>query len=1085
MTDPSASTLEPLVVAAAGGDRDAFRRLVEATSRLVSAIALAELRDPEASKDVAQDVYLLVHADLPKLRSPRSFLPFLREVTRQRARRVAERRGRTLGGEPAEAALANAADQGPAPEDRLLAEERRTILHEAFDALPEDAREVLALYYLEGRSTAQLGELLGLGEAAVHQRLSRARGKLREDLLRRFADAAEAGAPGAAFGAAVVAALPASASGAVAGTATAALTSAPKWALPAIGGAVALAFLIGLLPRAGGPGGGSGPAPGAITVARPPGERAPGDRDTPPTPRDEPPPASSGVLRVRVTSAEKPVAGARVRAWRELPVAPAADRPAWRLAAEVDTGEDGAVDVPAASGRWMVSARAARLAAKQVELVRPEGEPATPVALALEPAVGLTGKVIERPGGAVVPLATLVLVRALSWRSETDTPVEERAGTVADATGAFAFPDAGPGTYVLAAEAPGRARTAVRKLELPTSSPLVVELEAAATIEGRVVDSQGRAAPNAELVLSGTGEVFTAMAGPSGGFAVEVVPGAYVLTAKASGETGALPSQLVLAAGQAVKGIVLRLGAGAGIEGRVTGAEGTPIAGAVMLLSNRERDGELARALTGADGRYAFGPLAAGEYDVDANADGRAKLMASGITLLPGERFLQDFRLEANGSVEGSVTDPDGNPVAGARIRGGTIWSGGEGEARAVSGTDGRYRLPTVRPGQTIVRAWLGDGDSPAVRVLRVEPGKAARSDFVLAPLGTVEGSVTREDGRPLEGVVQAFIAPERFGLWNQNVESVKARVDRGGRFRARVSAGAWKAFAVRTDNPASMARREFRSFEVTAGGTEHVELTLPVTPPSLTVEVTEPGGSPAAFASVRVERDQSSTLLRADEKGRVGLQVSAETVGVTVYARSDCRATRKVVAPGENPVRIELGPGAPLRGRVSDPVGKPVRGFTLVLVYPSGGGLTTDVLTRRFASDRFELAEVPAIPARLIVLTEDGRTGARDAHLHSGEALVADIPVELPARLVARVVDPGGKPLPAMLGAGIRNVSSDPEGMPFDPGAAASGVLRVGGLAPGEETVRIFARGYKPWSRTVSLLAGQELDLGTVKLEK
>ncbi|MFO0584218.1 MAG: sigma-70 family RNA polymerase sigma factor [Anaeromyxobacter sp.] len=1084
MTDPSASALEPLVLAAAAGDRDAFRRLVEATSRLVSAIALAELRDPEASKDVAQDVYLLVHADLGKLRSPRSFLPFLREVTRQRARRVAERRGRTVGGEPAEAALANAADQRPAPEARLLAEERRAILHEAFDALPEDAREVLALYYLEGRSTAQVGELLGLGDAAVHQRLSRARSKLREDLLRRFADAAEAGAPGAAFGATVVAALPAQASAAVAGTATAVLVSAPKWTLPAVGGAIALVLLFALLPRAGGPGGGPGPGTGTITVARPPGERAPGDLSAPPTPRDDASPPASGVLRVRVTAGEKSVPGAKVRAWRELPVAPAADRPAWRLAAELTSGADGTVNIPGPSGRWLVSARAAGLAAKQVELARPEGEPVTPVELALEAAVGLAGKVVERPGGAPVPLATLQLTRELSWRSESATPVEERAGAVADSTGAFEFSEAGPGTYVLVAEAPGRARTVVRNIALP-ASPLVVELEAAATIEGRVLDSQGRPAPNAELVLAGAEDVFTAVGGPTGGFAVEVEPGAYVLTARANGETGALPSQLVLAAGQDVKGLVLHLGAGARFEGKVTGADGAPIPGAVVLLSNRERDGELSRTLTGEDGRYAFGPLAPGEYDLEANADGRARLAASGLTVLAGDRFTQDFRLEANGSVEGRVTNPQGDPVVGARIRGGTIWSGGEGEARAVSGSDGRYRLPSVRPGQTIVRAWLGDGDSPAVSVLKAEPGKVARADFVLAPLGTVEGTVTREDGHPLEGVVKAFIAPERFAFWNQNLESVKAPVDSAGRFRARVAAGSWKAFAVRTDNQGSTAKREFRSFEVVAGRSEHVELSLPVTPPALVVEVTEPGGAPAAYATVRIEREQASMLLRADEKGRVGFSFTAGTGGLIVYARSDGRAARRVVAPGVNPVRIELGPGAPLHGKVSDPAGKAVRGFTLVLVYPSESGLSSDVLTRQFAGDRFELAEVPAIPARLVVFTEDGRIAARDAPLRPGEPLETEVMLGAPARLAARIVDSTGKPVPAMLGAGIRNVSSDPEGMPFDPAAAESGVLRVGGLAAGEETVRIYARGLKPWSRTVTLAPGQELDLGTVRLEK
>ncbi|HEX6630291.1 MAG TPA: sigma factor, partial [Gemmatimonadaceae bacterium] len=62
------TTLEPLVVAARGGDRAAFARLVDATSGVVCAIALAVLGDPAESEDVAQDVYLAAWRGLSTLR---------------------------------------------------------------------------------------------------------------------------------------------------------------------------------------------------------------------------------------------------------------------------------------------------------------------------------------------------------------------------------------------------------------------------------------------------------------------------------------------------------------------------------------------------------------------------------------------------------------------------------------------------------------------------------------------------------------------------------------------------------------------------------------------------------------------------------------------------------------------------------------------------------------------------------------------------------------------------------------------------------------------------------------------------------
>ena len=78
----SSTDLEPLVAAASHGDAQAFSTLVDATSGLVTSIVLAVLRDFESSRDVAQDVFLSAWKDLPKLKNPASFLPWLRQIAR-------------------------------------------------------------------------------------------------------------------------------------------------------------------------------------------------------------------------------------------------------------------------------------------------------------------------------------------------------------------------------------------------------------------------------------------------------------------------------------------------------------------------------------------------------------------------------------------------------------------------------------------------------------------------------------------------------------------------------------------------------------------------------------------------------------------------------------------------------------------------------------------------------------------------------------------------------------------------------------------------------------------------------------------
>ncbi len=186
--------------AAARGDRDAYGRIVAACQNAVTALALAITRDVPASEDIAQDAFLAAWQNLRRLQNPASFLPWLRQITRNLARdHLRAGRHRPLDGEGAELAIALAADPAPTPAQRLVEDEREHAAAELIAALPDDSREVLLLYYREGQSSQQVAALLGLSDAAVRKRLSRARQGLREDLLRRFGEFARGSAPGAAF----------------------------------------------------------------------------------------------------------------------------------------------------------------------------------------------------------------------------------------------------------------------------------------------------------------------------------------------------------------------------------------------------------------------------------------------------------------------------------------------------------------------------------------------------------------------------------------------------------------------------------------------------------------------------------------------------------------------------------------------------------------------------------------------------------------------------------------------------------------------------------------------------------------------
>jgi RNA polymerase sigma factor (sigma-70 family) len=239
------TALDTLVRDAARGDRDAFADLVQRTQTLVCSIAMAILRDVEASQDVAQDVFLSAWRDLRRLREPASFLPWLRQMTRNRAHHVLRsrvRERRVISDADADVLLEAAATETSAAV-ALIAREDRARLAEAIDALPDEAREVVTLFYREGRSVRQVADLLGMREDAVKQRLSRARQRLRESLLEEVGETLRATAPGAALTVAVMAttiAAPstAAAAGTAAGAAAgAAAAAAMKNAAGAAGGA--------------------------------------------------------------------------------------------------------------------------------------------------------------------------------------------------------------------------------------------------------------------------------------------------------------------------------------------------------------------------------------------------------------------------------------------------------------------------------------------------------------------------------------------------------------------------------------------------------------------------------------------------------------------------------------------------------------------------------------------------------------------------------------------------------------------------------------------------------------------------------
>lgn len=229
------------------GDRQAFTALVAATQNTVTSVALAVVRDVSFSEDIAQEAYLTVWKRIRTLRNPDSFLPWLRQITRNLARdhlrRAQARPGDASGAADGTDELERSIESGPDNEATALADERDRLIRESLDAMPGESREVLTLYYREGQSSKQVAKLLGLSDTAVRKRLSRARSGLRAELETRLGVSLSSTAPGIAFSTLIGSLLTTNSPPAAAAVALA--TSAKAGAKLALG--AGLGLLLGLL----------------------------------------------------------------------------------------------------------------------------------------------------------------------------------------------------------------------------------------------------------------------------------------------------------------------------------------------------------------------------------------------------------------------------------------------------------------------------------------------------------------------------------------------------------------------------------------------------------------------------------------------------------------------------------------------------------------------------------------------------------------------------------------------------------------------------------------------------------------------
>ena len=182
-----------LVNAARKGDIAAFEELVRRYDRNVFRIAQHITQNREDAEDVVQDAFLKAYQNLGQFQGQSKFYTWLvRIAVNEALMRLRRRRPERMVSldedvkTEEDSMPREIADWTPNPEQQYNQAELKDILSRTIQGLPTSFRTVFVLRDVEGLSTEETAEALGLSIPAVKSRLLRARLQLRERLTKYF-----------------------------------------------------------------------------------------------------------------------------------------------------------------------------------------------------------------------------------------------------------------------------------------------------------------------------------------------------------------------------------------------------------------------------------------------------------------------------------------------------------------------------------------------------------------------------------------------------------------------------------------------------------------------------------------------------------------------------------------------------------------------------------------------------------------------------------------------------------------------------------------------------------------------------------
>ncbi len=350
-----------------------------------------------------------------------------------------------------------------------------------------------------------------------------------------------------------------------------------------------------------------------------------------------------------------------------------------------------------------------------------QGTPGERVTVDFQMSVGqpIGGKVIGSDGAGIKDAVIL------AYNTGNNVSYRGEAKSLEDGT--FALMNLHPGSYILQCEAKGYRQQKLSRVAVGDMN-VIIDMLAQACVNGRVVDNAGnpvtaftvavrRLAPTQVPGIgvpseeTGVKENFTGAT--DGNFQLcGLDPGTYTLLANSNTSAPTFSEAFSITADRPSINMVVKLSRGGSIKGRIVGANGAPIGGAVVTSHddtfaddpNDPMFGMMIptnttsrRVVTTSEGMFELRFLTPEKYQLRINHPSFAQGMQRDIMVVDGQPTdVGPITLQVGGTVKGTVVGPGGTP-----LRGGFVHMESESSDIVLdtrSDAEGRFSFTHVKP---------------------------------------------------------------------------------------------------------------------------------------------------------------------------------------------------------------------------------------------------------------------------------------------------------------------------------------------------------------------------------------------------